>query len=180
MAKEKPRAEKEEPTEQQTPFSHRNRNLLTVAVVGGLMLLEGVGIFAAVSYLGGDPAIVQGGEGLGSGGEGGDADEPTELHVTDLVSFNNREGRVYVYQISVYVDVEARSSAKIKHMLEARKNAINDRLSKTVRASDPKYLEEPGLETLRRQFKSELDRILGSDELIKTILFPEFNVSRAD
>ncbi len=177
MAKEKPRADKEEPTEQQTPFSHRNRNLLTVAVVGGLMLLEGAGIFAAVSYLGGGPAIVQGGEGLGSGG---DADEPTELHVTDLVSFNNRQGRVYVYQISVYVDVEARSSAKIKHMLESRKNAITDRLSKTVRASDPKYLEEPGLETLRRQFKSELDRILGSDELIKTILFPEFNVSRAD
>ncbi len=180
MAKENPRAEKDQPAEQQIPFSHKNRNLLTVTVVGGLMLLEGAGIFLAVKYLGGDPAIVHGGEGLGSGGEGGDADEPSELHVTDLVSFNNRDGRVYVYQITVYVEVEGRSSAKIKDLLESRKNAINDRLSKTIRASDPKYLEEPGLETLRRQFKSELALILGSDELVKTILFPEFNVSRAD
>ncbi len=180
MAEQNPKKKEEQVPEQAAPFGNRHRNLLTAAVVGGLMLLEGVGIFVAVKLLGGDPATLQAGEGVGSEGVGGDFAGQSELHVTDLVSFNSRDGRVLVYQISVYAEVQAKHSQKIKDLIESRENTIDDRLSRVIRAVDPKYLDEPGLETLRRQFKFELDRILGDDTLINEILFPEFSKSRAD
>ena len=180
MADRKPEKNEKESSEQSVPFADGRRNLLTVAVVGGLMLIEGVGIFVAVKYMGGGPASLSADQAIGGDGPGGAAPGQSELHVTDLVSFNNADGRVFVYQLSVYADVEAKHSQQIKDLIESRKNTIDDRFSKVVRAADPKYLDEPGLETMQRLFKFELDQILGDDTLIKEILFPEFSKSRAD
>ena len=172
--------EEEDSSPQKSPFSDRYRNLLTAAVVGGLMLVEGAGILIAVKYLGGGPQQTEAGEGIDGDGDQGLLGDETELRVTDMVSFNSTDGRVFVYQISVYASVETEHSEKIETLLELRKNTIDDRLSKVIRAADPKYLDEPGLETMQRQFKHELDQILGDDTLIKAILFPEFSKTRAD
>ena len=181
MAEKEPQKKDEKDSAPEiTHFSSRYRNLLTAAVVGSLMLVEGAGILIAVKYLGGGPEPTHAGIGIdGDGGQGLLGDE-TELQVTDMVSFNSADGRVFVYQISVYASVETEHSQKIESLLELRKNTIDDRLSKVIRAADPKYLEEPGLETMQRQFKHELDQILGDDTLIKAILFPEFSKTRAD
>ncbi len=56
MADRKPEKNEKQSSEQPVPFADGRRNLLTVAVVGGLMLIEGVGIFVAVKYMGGGPA----------------------------------------------------------------------------------------------------------------------------
>lgn len=181
MAEKEPqKKEEQDGTPQKTLFSDRHRNLLTAVVVGGLMLVEGAGILIAVKLLGGNPQQTEAGEGIDGDGDQGLLGEETELNVTDMVSFNSTDGRVFVYQISVYASVETEHSDKIKNLLELRKNTIDDRLSKVIRAADPKYLDEPGLETMQRQFKYELDQILGDDTLIKAILFPEFSKTRAD
>lgn len=179
MADRKPEKKEEKSSEQPVPFADGHRNLLTVAVVGGLMLVEGVGIFVGVKYMGGGPASLSANQAGGDGQDGAGTGQ-SELHVTDLVSFNSTDGRVFVYQLSVYADVEGKHSQQIKDLIESRKNTIDDRFSKVVRAADPKYLDEPGLETMQRLFKFELDQILGDDTLIKAILFPEFSKSRAD
>ena len=181
MAEKKPPKKEEQDSAEQTKvFSDRHRNLLTAAVVGGLMLVEGAGILIAVKYLSGGPELSHAGVGIdGDYGQGLLGDE-TELQVTEMVSFNSTDGRVFVYQISVYASVETEHSQKIEALLELRKNTIDDRLSKVIRAANPKYLDEPGLETMQRQFKHELDQILGDDTLIKAILFPEFSKTRAD
>ncbi len=179
MADRKPEKNEKQSSEQPVPFADGRRNLLTVAVVGGLMLIEGVGIFVAVKYMGGGPASLSADQAIGGDGPGAALGQ-SELHVTDLVSFNNADGRVFVYQLSVYADVEGKHSQQIKDLIESRKNTIDDRFSKVVRAADPKYLDEPGLETLRRQFKHELGEILGDESHIRAILFPEFKKSRAD
>ena len=177
---QKKKKEEEDISPQKGIFSDRYRNLLTAAVVGSLMLLEGGGILLAVKYMGAGPEQTQAGEGIaGEDAEGLLADE-TELQVTEMVSFNSTDGRVFVYQISVYASVATEHSKKIESLLELKKNTIDDRLSKVIRAANPKYLDEPGLETMQRQFKHELDQILGDDTLIKTILFPEFSKTRAD
>ncbi len=180
MAAEKEQRKDEQSEEKAVPFANRNRNLLTAAVVGGLMLLEGVGIFVAVQFVGGGPGTTEASDGTG---EGSDADgklSSTEVRVADLQSFNKKDGRVFVYQLSVYAEIDTKESAKIKDMIESRQNAIEDRFSKVIRGSDAKYLDEPGLETLRRQFKHELGLILGDESHIRAILFPEFKKSRAD
>lgn len=181
MAEKEPqKKEEQDSAPQKSPFSDRHRNLLTVAVVGGLMLVEGAGILIAVKFLGGGPEPARAGLGIDGDDSQGLLGDETELKVTDMVSFNSTDGRVFVYQISVYASVETEHSEKIETLLELRKNTIDDRLSKVIRAANPKYLDEPGLETMQRQFKHELDQILGDDTLIKAILFPEFSKTRAD
>jgi flagellar basal body-associated protein FliL len=181
MADERNRDEPAPPAEK--AFSDRHRNLLMVCVVGVLMVIEGVGMIVAVKYVGGGPepaGASDGSTGEGDGEGAGWIPEHTELPVTNLMAFNSQNGRVFVYQMSVYADVEAKSSEKVRELFEARQNTIDDRLSKIIRAADPKYLDEAGLETLRRQFKHELDQVLGDEALIKQVLFPEFSKSRAD
>jgi len=41
-----------------------------------------------------------------------------------------------------------------------------------IRSADPKFLQEPGLETIRRQIKFELDKVLGDDKIIVDLLIP--------
>ncbi len=180
MAAEKEQRKDEQSEEKVVPFTNRNRNLLTAAVVGGLMLLEGVGIFVAVKFIGGGPDTLRAGDGTGGGSDADGKMSSSEVRVTDLMAFNSNGGRVFVYQLSVYAEIDTKDSSRIKDMIESRQNAIDDRLSKVIRSSDPKYLDEPGLETLRRQFKHELGQILGDESHIKAILFPEFKKSRAD
>ena len=69
MADRKPEKKEKQSSEQPVPFSDGHRNLLTVAVVGGLMLIEGVGIFVAVKYMGGGPASLSAGQAGGDGAE---------------------------------------------------------------------------------------------------------------
>ena len=180
MAAKKEQQKNEQSEEKAAPFTNRNRNLLTAVVVGGLMLLEGVGIFVAVKFLGGGPDTLQAVDGLGGESDGDGKLSSSEVRVTDLLAFNSNDGRVFVYQLSVYAEINTEDSPKIKDMIESRQNAIDDRFSKVIRGSDPKYLDEPGLETLRRQFKHELGEILGDESHIRAILFPEFKKSRAD
>ncbi len=180
MAAKKEQQKDEQSEEKAAPFANRNRNLLTALVVGGLMLLEGVGIFVAVKFLGGGPDTLQAVDGLGGASDGDGKLSTSEVRVTDLLAFNSNDGRVFVYQLSVYAEISTEDSSKIKDMIESRQNAIDDRFSKVIRASEPKYMDEPGLETLRRQFKHELGQILGDESHIRAILFPEFKKSRAD
>ncbi len=179
MAAEKEQRKDEQTEEKAAPFTNRNRNLMTALVVGGLMLLEGVGIFVAVKFMGGGPDTLQA-DGIGGGSDGEGKMSSSEVRVTDFMAINDVSGRVFVYQLSVYAEIDAEESQKIEDMIESRQNAIDDSFSKVIRGSDPKYLDEPGLETLRRQFKHELGRILGDESHIRTILFPEFKKSRAD
>ena len=46
-------------------------------------------------------------------------------------------------------------------------------MARIVRSAEPQYLQEDGLETIRRQIKFELERILGEDVKIVEVLVPE-------
>lgn len=183
MGGDKPQEDKKAAKpEQPAPFQDRRRNLLTIAVVGGLMLLEGVGLFFAAKMF--TPTAVSLAESEGPpkpvDENGQPLPEHTEIHVTDLMAFNSKTGQVFVYQLMVYARVATEHAAQVRDLIENRQHTIQDRLSRLVRASDPKLLEDPGLDTLRRQFEQELNAIFGEDRLILEVLLPQFSVSRAD
>lgn len=163
-------------------FSDRRRNLITVALVGGLMILEGVGIVVAVKLSGGAPSAARaaGLPGAMFDADGNPLPEQSEVHISDVVAFNNSDGRPHVYQITVYALVDTRSRDKLEDFFTSHNNMIDDRLSRAIRAADSKYFTEPDLQTIRRQFKSILDELLGDQTLLKEILIPEFSKSRAD
>lgn len=172
-----------QPTTEPAPFADRKRNLMTIVVVGVLMLVEGLGIFMGIKFLGAEPEQVEASDGVYVTDEAGIRrllPSQMEIKVADLVAFNTKTGRAYVYQISIYADVETQHLEVLRDTLEFRENTIEDRLSQVIRACDPKYLEEPGLETIRRQFKRVMDDIVGSEVMINEILLPQFSKQRAD
>lgn len=171
MAKEKPKEEVDE-----TPVKPKGR-LKPLMLVGGLMLVEGVGIFLLMTMLHPAPESAL-------ADEAGDADDPFDLEghveivVCDVTAFNKKEGSLYVYSIELSALVAADDAESVRRFVEARELSIKDRLQAVIRAADPKDLNDPSLETLKRQLLFELNNLLGGKELIGEILISKMLQSR--
>lgn len=136
-----------------------------------------------------------GGEGSSSGGEGEgasaggaaaaapiDPNKLCEIDVLDFRSPNKISGRLYLYDVSIYAVTKGEHLDKVKAIIQDREALIKDRVRTIIAEMDPEKLgggSEPGLETLRRQIKFQLDEIVG-DGLIDEVLIPKCIPYRSD
>jgi flagellar basal body-associated protein FliL len=88
-------------------------------------------------------------------------------------------GRLYLFDISVVAKVNDKDKEHIKALIEEKDAEIKDRIRTIVASSGAEALDEPGLETLRRQIKYQLEHDLGKDT-IKEILIPKCIPNRQD
>lgn len=161
-------------------------------VVGALMLLEGVGVFAVMHLMRPAPATASASEEMhtdGHGDEHGDGHgggsmaatgEFAEIVIGPSDSVNARDGRAYVYHVEVSALVRVSKKDTAKMLVESRGGTIRDRIDTVLRNAEPKVLSEPGLETLRRQLKSELDKISKDEKLVEEILITRFLKTRSN
>ena len=108
--------------------------------------------------------------------------EPVELQVVELRAPNKQSGRTFLYDISIYVVTRGEHTDKLTRVLKDREALIKDRIRTIIAQSDPEKLgggSEPGLETLRRQVKYQLDEIVG-EGLIDEVLVPRCIAFRTD
>ena len=87
-----------------------------------------------------------------------------ELTVVDFRAPNKQGGRMFLYDVTICVQIRADAEEKKKAILIDRAGLIKDRIRTIIAQSDPEKLgggSEPGLETLRRQIKYQLDEIVG-------------------
>ena len=101
--------------------------------------------------------------------------------LTDRVRLNRYKG-AFLYDVSIYVVAKSDNEKQIKETIEARKALITDRIRTIIAQTDPEKLgggSEPGLETLRRQVKYQLDEIVG-EGMIEEVLVPRCTPFRAD
>lgn len=174
----------------------------TPVLLGAVMVLEAVVLFAGFKMLGGgapataagaELAMTEGEEGAhdGHGGNGGSADahakssdkkRSIELLVLDFKAPNKASGRTFLYDVAIYVVTKNEYETKVKDTLKVREALIKDRIRTIIAQSDPEKLtggSEPGLETLRRQVKYQLDMILG-EGVIEEVLVPKCIPFRTD
>jgi flagellar basal body-associated protein FliL len=176
----------------------------TPVLLGIVMLLEAVVLFAGFKFLGGGPKPASavelaqedgghdghgegGGEGHGEGTAGGgkkakDKDRVVELNVVDIKAPNTQNGRRFIYDMSVFASVKGEFEEKVKDRIKDRDALIKDRMRTIIAQMDPEKLgggSEPGLETLRRQIKTQLEIIIG-DGMIDEVLVPRCIPFRAD
>ena len=169
----------------------------TPIVLGVVMLLEAGALFAGFKFLGGGPKGAEGanlttGEGHGQGGHGdghggeGDKGKPAlktiELQVVQFRAANKQSGRTFHYELTVYVSAKSEKKDTLEPLLKAKEATIQDRIRTIIAQSDPEKLgggSEPGLETLRRQIKYQLDEVLG-EGLIDEVLIPRCIPFRLD
>lgn len=159
-------------------------------LLGGVMVIEAVVLFAGFKLLGPKPAPANGATlTTGEGGEGAGGDKGTakkgktvEVAVGDYKALNRTNGRTFLYDMSIFVVVKADNEQKVTDAFKDGKALIEDRIRTIIAESDPEKLgggSEPGLETLRRQVKYQLDRIIG-DGMIEEVLVPRCIPFRTD
>lgn len=171
-------------------------------LLGGVMLIEAVVLFAGFKFIGGgSPRAAAGAElssaehggGDAHGKEGGkdgekgegktiDKKAQVELPVVDFRAPNKLSGRSFLYDVSIFAVTKAEHQDKVKAMILGRDALIKDRVRTIIAQSDPEKLgggSEPGLETLRRQVKHQLDEIIG-DGIIDEVLVPRCIPFRTD
>jgi flagellar basal body-associated protein FliL len=163
----------------------------TPVMLGGVMLLEAAVLFAGFKFLGSggnnahaevhletDPKKTEGKDG---GGEGAHA-KMVELPVVDFKAQNKSSGKTFIYDVSIYVMTKAEFEPRVKERITGSGALIKDRIRTIIAQTDPEKLgggSEPGLETLRRQVKHQLDEILG-EGMVEEVLVPRCIPFRTD
>ena len=105
--------------------------------------------------------------------------EPEQKDVeVDLVKDrlpNNVGGRLCMYDLQIVAKVNEKDKVKATELFAERDAETRDHVRTIIASSDPKSLNEPGLETLRRQIAYQLAQDLGKDgkDLVKEILIPQ-------
>jgi flagellar basal body-associated protein FliL len=184
----------------------------TPVMLGGVMILEAVVLFAGFKFLGsgannaaganvvtheeseehaeggheGGEEHAEGGHDDGHGGgapkSSGKKEASTEVQVLDFKAQNKLSGRTFLYDVSVYAVVKTEFAERVTAKVKAREALIKDRVRTIIAQNDPEKLgggSEPGLETLRRQVKHQLDEIIG-EGMIQEVLVPRCIPFRTD
>jgi flagellar basal body-associated protein FliL len=150
----------------------KKKSVATFGLFGGVMIVEGLSIFMCMRFFGSHPDPTLGVEGI-QVQTSQPWKESAELEVAKLRVQNSNGSRTLLCSVTVVVRVHQSDVEKIKEFLENRKNTINDALSRIIRSADEKHLNEPGLETLKRQFRFELSSLINNDTIIEQVLIPE-------
>ncbi len=200
MAKEKKEAEDKnaappKPPEEKKAAGGGAGGLLksTPALLGVVMIIEAVVLFAGFKMFNAPPHSAHATE-AGGDEEGGEHGDPhggpvkgekkkvVELNVLEFKAPNKQSGRLFLYDVSVYVTVKTEFKERVEAAFKDREATIKDRARTIISQSDPEKLgggTEPGLETLRRQMKHQLDEIIG-EGMIEEVLIPRCIPYRQD
>ena len=166
----------------------------TPIILGGVMLIEAVVLIGGFKFIGGGPktaAAVELADTTAATGEKDKDGKPigpvdpkaiVEIQLVDFRAPNKQSGRTFLYDVAIFVTTKTVTQDKVKDLISSKDALIKDRVRTIIAEIDPEKLgggSEPGLETLRRQVKYQLDQILG-DGLIDEVLVPRCIPFRTD
>ncbi len=164
---------------QNPPPSPQKRSKLPILIVAGLMLVEGVAIFAAAKYfLSGSPTVVKAADAdappdFGADRSGRGSLNTAEVELSECRPSNTVTGRLLTFRVRVSALVKQSDHERMKTLVTTNQARITDRVNYVVRSAEPQQLNEPGLESIKRRLKHEFDAILGDETLIQEVLIPE-------
>jgi len=111
-----------------------------------------------------------------------DSKKQYEIKLIEIKAPNKLSGRTFLYDMQIVVLVKGKSARDMEKTISEREALIRDRIRTIIAQSDPEKLgggSEPGLETLRRQVKYQLDEIVGEGK-IDEVLVPRCIPYRTD
>lgn len=128
------------------------------------------------------------GHGTAAGDHGSGEKKPVnkkkmvEIPVVEFRAPNKMSGRTFLYDVSIKLMTKGLNEEKVATAIKEREALIKDRVRTIIAQSDPEKLgggSEPGLETLKRQVKYQLDEIVG-EGMIDEVLVERCIPFRAD
>jgi len=138
----------------------------TPVLLGAAMFLEAIVLFAGFKFLGGSPkpAAADTTDQKEGATKPAEKKKTVEVQVLDFRAPNKVSGRTLLFDVSISVIVKGDDEEKVKAKITDSSALIKDRVRTIIAQMDPEKLgggSEPGLETLKRQVKYQLDEIIG-------------------
>lgn len=162
-------------TEPEATPAKKKPPLKVIAVVGGLMVAEAAGVYLFVGMTGAAPQTAD--AQIHGVGEHHDQDF-VEIELVDDKFQNLQTGRVWIWDIGIYLKVKKKHEAYITGELEKRSAEIKEGVGQIIRRAQHGQLREPDLTTLNRQLTAYLDKVFkpnDSDDSsrIERVLIPK-------
>jgi flagellar basal body-associated protein FliL len=165
----------------------------TPVLLGVVMIIEAVVLIVGLKVLGGSAPKTAVGADLVTDNKSADgtstpgattqnSNQPAEIQLVDFKALNKLSGHSFLYDVSIFVTVKPDFQDRVTDAIKANQALIEDRVRTIIAELDPEKLgggAEPGLETLRRQVKFQLDEILG-DGMVDEVLVPRCIPFRTD
>lgn len=155
-------------------------SLKVLGAVAGLMALEGAALIGFMSLTG--PRAAQADVDLE--GDRQAAQLPIEIELINDKFQNMQSGRVWFWDLQVFLKVSPKNEAYVRGELERRSAEITEGISHIIRRAQHAHLKEPELRTINRQLSAFLEEVLGPDpdgeSRIERILIPRCKGYQAD
>lgn len=133
----------------------------TIAVVGGVMVVEAALLIVGGMMFAGGPDTATAAK-LSEDAEA-EQHKRVEVLVIEDKFTNNKEGRTYIYDTTVYISVKKMYEADVTKELEMMQGAIKEDMRILISQAEPGHLREPTLSNLKRQLRAKLDERLPPD-----------------
>ncbi len=144
----------------------------------GIMAIEALVVLVLVKHFTRGPAAAEAASARGLVLDAGKTTpQDVEVEVVKLRAQNERSQRQVIYDVEVVVSVSDANKDKLNEVLQRRKATVQDRLARVIRAAEPERFTEPDLRTLRKQFQTELNLVVGDDQIIQEVLIPSIVAS---
>lgn len=145
----------------------------TLGIFGGVMVIEGLAIFFAMKAFAPAPDPT-----MGMADALTQATQPdgatAELELARVRVQNTSGARTILYSVTANIEVDKDRKDELQVFLDGHRAAINDVMSRILRAAEEKHLNEPGLETIKRLIRFEMTKMLGNDTDIERVFISEF------
>lgn len=160
----------------------------TPVLLGGVMFLEALVLIGGFKFLNGGPksagadVVLEGKDGDKGKKSSDDKKTSVEVQLVDFRAPNKVSGKMILYDVQICVSTKADNAETVKALISGQDALIKDRVRTIIAELDPEKLgggSEPGLETLRRQIKVQLEQIIG-EGLIDEVLVPRCIPFRTD
>ena len=172
----------EAPANEDAPTGGGKPGFKTFAVVGLIMVLEAVAVFALITITAPSGKSV---EAATLEGEVNSDDRPVEVLLVREKFNNLSTGRVWQWDIEVFIEVRQKNQQAVEEILDSRKASITAGIARLIAQAQDRELKEPGLETITRQLEAFSYEIFGenpSDEepRVERVIVPRFKGFPAD
>ncbi|MFQ5413618.1 MAG: flagellar basal body-associated FliL family protein [Phycisphaerae bacterium] len=147
--------------------------LVTLLVVGALMAVEGVAVFAVSRMFAPAPVTAEASTGSASDADDGAPGDQAEIVLSKCRPTNKTTGKLITFSISVSGLVARDRLEEITQMVADKQSRLDDRVNYVVRSAEVQQLNEPELQTIKRRLKQEFAKVFGDDAVIDEVLITE-------
>jgi flagellar basal body-associated protein FliL len=147
----------------------------TLAIVAVLMIVEAAVVVFALGLLGPQASHAQTEQ---KNVAHDDSEDTMEIEVVSDKFQNLSTGRVWVWDLSVYLQVKNKNAETVKGVMEQRSAEIKEGISQIISRAQHTQLKEPERQTLIRQIGAFLEKLRGMTDsdgkpLVERVMIPK-------